>query len=122
VDPEGLRLALGAFLTSPGFGGVAAVVAAMVAVRGIRIRLLGDRELAEQARQAEREADRDSEARARWWDLARWVDAQVDAGSIPHEGLMDLLETMADSVTTKEQSVMLECVLNKLTGGASDGR
>ena len=119
MDAESLRLALGAYLSSPGFGGVAAVVAALVAVRGVRIRLRGDRELADPAGVAARVAAHESEARARWWDLARWVDAQIEAESIPRESLMDLVETMADSVTTKEQSVMLECVVTKLTGGAA---
>lgn len=106
--------ALGAFLLSPGFGGLAALVAAWLALRGVRLRLTGDRELADKARLASEQAQLDADTRERWWQLARWADAQIDAGLTPESALLGLLAEMQGSVATREQSAMLECLAVKL--------
>lgn len=116
------------FLTSPGFGGLAALAAALLAYRGIRIRLQGDQQLAQQARLAadqsaernreiELKATLENDARNRWWALATWIDQQIGVASLPTADLLELLERLGDAVTTSEQSVMVESLVRKVIGG-----
>ena len=63
---EMVRLALGAFLTSPGAGILGLLGAAYLTYKGVDKRLSGDRDLAKDAREAEAQKDRESDARDRW--------------------------------------------------------
>ena len=58
---EDLRLAIGEFMTSAGFAGLAALAAATIAYRGISERGRIDRKLAI-----------DADERARWWEALMW--------------------------------------------------
>lgn len=74
MDAESVRLTLGTFLTSPGFGGLAAVIAAVFAARSVGKRLAGDRELAKQQREHEVEMATTADSRQRWWEVLFWLD------------------------------------------------
>lgn len=100
---ETLRLSLGAFVTSAGFGGLAAVIAALIAAR-----VAADR--ARDQHEAEREAD----ARERWWLGWRWVwDNRFELGD---EEILDALDGLNDLVSTQEQAILLGVTTAALMG------
>lgn len=109
---ETIRLALGAFLTSAGFGGLATALAAYLALRGVRERIRHD---AEQAA-SDRADGLTGDARRRWWELAMYVDGQLDASLNPSdiERLMLLVENMTRVPDlTEEQAGLAELLLAK---------
>jgi hypothetical protein len=59
---EFIRVSLGAFVTSPGFGAAVAGVAAWGAYKGISSRIIADRDMATI-----------EEDNARWWEMANWL-------------------------------------------------
>jgi hypothetical protein len=82
------------FVTSPGFGGVAAVIAALIAFAAARqsAREAGRQE--EQNRQQRNGADR----KAQWWARAQWaldltVSGDTDKATIGHRVLSSLAES-----------------------------
>ncbi len=68
-----MRLALGAFVTSSGFGGVAVLTAAWIAYRTAADRLSGDRDIAARAMAAKESQDAEADRRERWWAAQRWL-------------------------------------------------
>jgi len=134
---ELVRLSLGAFLTSSGFGGVAAVGAAYWAYRTAAKRLEGDRdiarrghenaarmaaagvraaqELAEDGRKADRDKAAEDDRRARWWETLRWLWSHRDV--IDEQAFLEGVQALAQMVETRQQSVMLEIVTKALTPG-----
>ncbi|TWE10291.1 hypothetical protein [Rudaeicoccus suwonensis] len=130
------RDALGAFVISPGFGGLAALITALVALKVARERLDADATTANEQRAADADAvTRQIEANERaaadqrlqdeqqqlrndslnrWWQLALWLDRQIDKGNFTVEQTLTTLETLEQSVTTPEQSVMVECLTTRV--------
>lgn len=117
MDVEIVRLSLGAFLTSPGFAGLAALGAALVAFRGVSTRVEIERHLAHEAQrhataEARAAADRNHEERrqaealVRWWELTRWINVQLERENRDKDLLMSLLIELETLVTTREQSIM----------------
>lgn len=94
---EAARIALGAFLTSPGFGGLSAAGAALIAYRGIKTRIGADRALA-------READE----RQRWWEALIWLSEHRTG--LPRKSIIEAVNGLADSASTREQLLMLKAV------------
>jgi len=76
MDWELVRLSAGAFLTSAGAGGIAALGAAVVAYRGIRRRIEYDRDAATAA-----------DTRERWWQA--YTHLWDHRGDIPADVLVD---------------------------------
>lgn len=66
VTDDPFWLAIGAFLTSPGFGGLMAAVAAYIAYLGVRHRLRGDKQIAQDAAAAARDAAITTDSLERW--------------------------------------------------------
>ncbi len=95
---DAVRLAVGAWLTSPGFGGLAALVAAVIAYRGITKRIGADRALAVEA-----------DERQRWWEVLQWTWTNREALD-DRDPLItaDVLVALGEAVPTKSQSVILE--------------
>ena len=108
---EIVRLALGAFLTSAGFGGLMTALAATVALRGVRERMRHDAANTEEARRDLLIAD----TRERWWTLALHLDSQLDRGhSGDREGVLMLVAEMSFAEDlTAEQSRMLHWLTRK---------
>jgi len=106
---------VGAFLTSPGFGGLAAVVGALAAVRVAMARLRGDYQMAAQSHKRNQHAAREADARARWWDTLQWLWTNRD--QVGDQAFLAGLQSLAAIVETRQQSVMLEIVTNTLTPG-----
>jgi hypothetical protein len=110
---EFVRLSVGAFLTSPGFGGLAAVVGALAAVRVAMARLRGDYAMATQSQRRNQNAAREADARARWWDTLQWLWTNKE--EVGEQAFLEGLQSLAAMVETRQQSVMLEIVTNTLT-------
>ena len=108
VNWELVRLSIGAFLTSSGFGGVAAVCAALVAAKVAGSRLRGDYRLAAEQHNRNQEAAHASDARARWWETAQWL--WLNKEQIADPDFLEALQALGKMVETKQQSVMLEIV------------
>ena len=68
---------LGAFVTSAGFGGLAALVAAIIAFRAARNSVRNSAEQARQDRDQRNRADR----KAQWWARAQWALNLTVSGS-----------------------------------------
>ncbi|MGB8379688.1 MAG: hypothetical protein WCG47_00340 [Dermatophilaceae bacterium] len=130
MDVEIVRLSFGAFLTSPGFAGLAALATALVAVRGVNTRVSVERELAHEAQrhasaearaaaERHREERRQAEALVRWWELTRWINVQLDRENVDKDLLMSLLVELEALVSTREQSIMLEFLTKRLLQVAS---
>lgn len=115
VHWELIRLSVGAFVTSSGFGGVAAVGAALVAAKVAGSRLRGDYRLAAQGHVRNQRAVRDADARARWWETLQWLWTNRD--SADEQAFLEGLQSLAEMVETRQQSVMLEIVTKTLTPG-----
>ncbi|MCW4601505.1 hypothetical protein ON003_07830 [Janibacter hoylei] len=111
MDAESVRLTLGTFLTSPGFGGLAAVIAAVFAARSVGKRLAGDRELAKQQREHEVEMATTADSRQRWWEVLFWLD--TDSGRFDEDSFLECLAALADQTETKPQIEALNAVLNR---------
>ncbi len=149
MDVDTVRLGLGAFAVSPGFGGLGALAAAVVAYLGIRHKADQDRLAAREANTAEQATQRLADERERWWELARWVDQQVvdqqvaaarrprrRAAHRPRGGrprppaeedgvlaaLLDTLRAMKGSAHTEEQQAMLAAVTSKIIQAGSETR
>lgn len=139
MDWDTVRLGLGAFAVSPGFGGLGALAAAVVAYLGIRHKADQDRLAAHEANTAEQVTQRLADERERWWELARWVDQQVvdqqaaaaRPGGRPRPpaeedgvlaALLDTLRAMKGSAHTEEQQAMLAAVTSKIIQAGSETR
>jgi hypothetical protein len=105
----------GAFVTSSGFGGVAAVVGAQAAARVAGARLRGDYQMASQSHQRNQNAERDADARARWWETLQWLCANKE--DVDQQAFLEGLQSLAAMVETRQQSVMLEIVTKTLLPG-----
>lgn len=120
VTWDSLLRGAGTFFTSPGFGGLAVVLGAWIGWRGVQSRLAGDREIAELAATESRDRELSNDSLNRWWELANWVDRQIDNRLVEPEELVRLTEMLGDSVTNQEQTVMVECLALKVIGGRDD--
>lgn len=118
---ETVRLALGAFVTSSGFGGLAAVCAAAIAYKGIGRRIRADKEMAADKSSAEADAATMSDQRQRWWDALYWV--WEHHGDLTDDAVLDLIDSLERGSTTPQQSAMLEAVMDAIfkDGGAAHG-
>lgn len=111
---EMVRLALGAFLTSPGAGILGLLGAAYLTYKGVDKRLTGDRGLAKDAREAEAQKDRESDARERW---QKFHDHLWDnRAALPADAMILGVQSLAQLVETQEQSAMLEVFAAYLAG------
>ena len=106
MDAESVRLTLGTFLTSPGFGGLAAVIAAVFAARSVGKRLAGDRELAKQQREHEVEMATTADSRQRWWDVLFWLD--TDSGRFDEDSFLECLAALVSATLQNEADATLE--------------
>lgn len=110
-----VRLAVGAFLTSPGFGGLAALTVAAVAYKKLREdRQNGKDEIARLA--ADRWTDQKDrlaqDARQRWMTSFTWLNAAYTDGYLQEEPWMDGLTHLAKIATTKEQKVLVRLAMS----------
>ncbi len=101
------------FLTSPALAGVAAVLAAAVALWGVNRRIEADKEMAAKARAAEKEnaaaatqatataaelvrrQDIEDRDHAAWWSRYQWVDHELS--SMEDDDAARVLSELADS-------------------------
>lgn len=95
---------LNEFVTSAGFAGAAAVVAAFVAYRGIVRRISADRDLA-------READE----RQRWWEAVSWF--WDNRQEIDPDLALDTLDSLGGLAQTREQAAYLKAVQTAIVEG-----
>lgn len=93
-----VRLALGAFLTSSGFGGVAALGAAALAYRGIKARIEYDQTAAVQA-----------DTRERWWQA--YTHLWDNREQIADDDLLDGVASLQEVAETKQQTMMLDLLV-----------
>lgn len=121
TDPtfwETARLSVGAFLTSPGAGLIGLLGAAWLTFVGVGKRISGDRQLAQEARTAEREQDAESDARERWqWFYERLWD---NRDTLPPDALLDGITSLRELTTTKQQSAMLEVLVRYVQSEAEE--
>lgn len=93
-------LALGAFLTSPGFGGLATGGGAIVAFVNIARAGKENRALAVE-----------NDARERWWQLLMWLyDHHDEANAYDPLIVARTIKVLGDLSSTQEQAAMLEMV------------
>lgn len=85
------------FFTSAGFGGAAAVVAALIAYGGILYRARTDRKLAAEA-----------DSRQRWWEALMWLSDH--AKDMPTGSRINALAGLARLATTEEQVILLKAI------------
>lgn len=95
---EPARLAIGAFLTSSGFGGLAAFGAALLAFRGIRARIGYDQSAAVEA-----------DARERWWQA--YTHLWDNREKIADEDLLDVVASLEEVAETAQQTMMLDLLV-----------
>lgn len=75
--------AIGRWLTSPGFRGLAAVIAATIAYAGVRRSI---------------RAQRDATRKEQWWERARWaLDLTLSDESITRTIGLEVLDALGDS-------------------------
>lgn len=121
TDPtfwEIARLSVGAFLTSPGAGLIGLLGAAWLTFVGVGRRISGDRQLAQEARAAEREQDAEADARERWqWFFERLWDNRE---TLPADALLDGIKSLRELTTTKQQSAMLEVLVRYVQSEAEE--
>ena len=98
---EDLRLAVGEFMTSAGFAGLAALAAATIAYRGIVERGRIDRSLAI-----------DADERTRWWEALMWVWANRE--DLPSPVKLKVLRTLNSLSRNTTQSAMLEAAMDAI--------
>ena len=94
-------LAMGAFLTSSGVGGLAALVAAVLAYKGIARRITFDRQ-----------QDRVADARERWW--AAYTHLWANQSTIPVEALTEGVASLEKLAETEQQSMMVDLFYDTL--------
>lgn len=114
--------AAGTFLTSPGFGGLAAVVAAVIAFYAAARRVRVDRELAMSSQQQQRDRQNEvdslaarNETRGRWWQILTWIWSNRQ--DLDDASLTEALATLADLAETVEQRRMLLVLITALDDG-----
>ena len=95
---ELVRLSVGAFLTSAGAAAIAALVAAMLAYRGIVRRIEYDRKAATAA-----------DTRERWWQA--YTHLWDHRAEIPTAALLNGVASLSDIAETEQQTVMLDLLL-----------
>lgn len=121
TDPtflETARLSVGAFLTSPGAGLLGLLGAAWLTFIGVGKRISGDRQLAQEARTAEREQEAETDARERWqWFYERLWDNRA---TLPPDALLDGIKSLRELTTTKQQSAMLEVLVRYVQSEAEE--
>lgn len=115
------RLALGAWLTSPGFGGLAALIAAVIAYLGITKRIAADHDLAIEAADRSRAAADAADERQRWWEVLQWTwtnrDALEDRDPLIAASVLEALEPL---VQTAAQSVILDATSRAIVDPAAE--
>lgn len=108
-------------MTSPGFGGLMAAVAAGIAYLGIRTRLEGDKDIAQTKARTDADAAVATDALERWWDAYTWLwDNRKDLGQ-PERALA--IASLRDSMVHKAHGGILEALASVLLdngGGVSD--
>ena len=111
-------LAVGAFMTSPGFGGLMAAVAAGIAYAGIRHRLNGDKAIAQGDRDAAATVAVATDALERWWDAYTWLwDNRASLGQ-PERVLA--IAALRDSMVHKAHGGILEALASTLIDNGGD--
>lgn len=104
-------LALGAFVTSSGFGGLAALFAAGIAYLGLLRRVREDRATAVEVADRAAEDAVESDARERWWQLLEWLyDHKKEANDYDPFIAARTLHVLEDLASTRHQLAMLEIV------------
>lgn len=107
------------FITSPGAGGVAALVAAIIAFTGILIKNAADK--AEGARDRAQDASlaKDAEDARRWWELAGWTwTNRIDLGTT---GVLEMLSVLEEQAHTAEQRTILAGIVTGLRDEGKTG-
>ena len=134
----GLDLAadLGQFLTSPGFGGGAALLAAYLAFRAAGRRLTADVDVAERKLAADLvvaqrrlsadlevaehklSADREAARAARWWDTLSWIYERATSESLEQRlstGLsISLFDRLLDEAQTELEALTAQGLIDGL--------
>lgn len=93
---EWLRLPLGAFMTSAGFGGLMTGLGVLVAVR---------------KNSTDRRAVQDSAERDRWWKTFDWVDKNID--EMDPDTFADVYSELLEASTVRGQRAILGGLMAK---------
>lgn len=101
-------LAVGAFVTSAGFGAVTALGAAWVAYLGLGKRIRAERELAVAKADEDRESALEGDRRKRWWTVLTWLWDNRD--TLGEDTMMQGLVALKTGELTVEQATMLQVV------------
>ena len=115
---------LGVFVTSPGFGGLAALVAAVVAFRAARS---SARNAAEQAREDRDQRNR-TDRKAQWWARAQWALNLTVSGSTEQATIgYRVLDSLGSSEWADEHEADVIAaatadVLNAVPTSSTEGR
>lgn len=123
-------LAVGAFLTSAGFGGLVAVAAAMIAYRNVTRTIAANhaaateaadiqRELARKEDERARERELAADARQRWWEALVWV--ADNASKLTPVEASQALAALTSRELNPQQSAMLEAVTRVVGRSAMKG-
>ena len=119
MTDNAFALALGAFLTSSGFGGLMAAVAAGLAYLGVRHRLVGDKEIAEKNRKADADAAVATDALERWWDAFTWLWDNREHLGVAERALA--IQSLRDSMVHKAHGGILGALASVLLSEGGDG-
>ena len=115
---------LGVFVTSPGFGGLAALIAAVVAFRAARS---SARNAAEQAREDRDQRNR-TDRKAQWWARAQWALNLTVSGSTEQATIgYRVLDSLGSSEWAEEHEADVIAaatadVLNAVPASSTEGR
>jgi len=109
---------LGAWAQSPGFGGLAAVVAAVIAYRAARKAADAQRANAEDDRRQRERAERKSQ----WWARAQWaLDLTLSQDPEARVVGYDMLEALANSEWAEEHEAdLIAAATDRALGASAD--
>lgn len=103
---------IGKFVTSTGFGGLMAALAAVLAYQGTLRRIHADQEMARQQRDADLQSQESADALARWWDVSSWV-WENRRELTPYER-EKVIESLRDSMIHKPHGAILVALTSAL--------
>lgn len=105
---------LDAFVRSAGFGALAALVAAVIAYRGVAHRIFLDRDL-----EATRRMDAvESAERTRRWEMIMWVYDNID--TTDPDRMAAVLESLAGEIRTDLEAAMLAGIVDERLDGDTE--
>ncbi|KQR17263.1 hypothetical protein [Cellulomonas sp. Leaf334] len=114
------------FLTSPGFAGLAATLAALTTVATVMFRGRIDRRLAADARLATEDADRHTRQREladreaeHWWEMYSWAIKNMPALRAEPVSSLALFHALADQAPTDTETALLLVAIEMLDSGST---